>query len=102
MARAAFTAGVTAHQLRQILGDCQTKTGATVLTRGAGVRLLKGVEEFVGGIRRDANPRILDFESDPGIVRRLFLNEGSQRHLACRGEFDGIACIVEQGLSKSC
>src|SRR5207342_2332437 len=69
-----------AQQIGKLAADCEAKAGATVLSAGAGVGLLEGLENHLLLFGRNADAGIGDFEGNNAL--RL-AEDGMARGPAC-------------------
>src|SRR5262245_27082430 len=102
--RSAFYRDGSTHESHQTGSDCQPQTGAAVLSRGGRVLLLKGVEDALLLVNRNADPGIAYCEADAnwlgGRIPRIGENGYTHDDFALIGEFDCVTNQIEEHLPQ--
>ncbi|MPN52007.1 hypothetical protein SDC9_199659 [bioreactor metagenome] len=65
------------------------------------VGLFEGIEQAVDRFRRNADAGVADFETDQHRRRLGVDDPGAQQDAAVLGEFERVACVVEQRLLQT-
>ena len=97
----AFHAHVALHQQGQTFGDGQAKSGTAVLARGAGVCLLKALEQPALLFQREAYAGIGDSDVKQQFLRMALLDTNHNVYLAAVGELQRIVGIVDDDLAQT-
>ena len=92
---------VAAHQASQPMTNGQPQTGTAEGARGRAVGLLEGIEEPWQHIGSNADPTVLNLETQEQRTRVVFRHGGANDDLALLGELDGVADIVDEDLPQS-
>ena len=98
--RRALDAHLSAHQLRQLLGDGEPQASTTLPARGLGIALFEDFEQALHCFGRDADARVRDRELHQQVFAIVFKELGAQQDTTFIGELDGIVGVVEQGLAQ--
>ena len=89
-----------AHELSQLLGDAQPQAGATESSGGAGISLGERLEQRRQAIGLDADTGVCHFEAQ-SLALGSAGPAGTDDHLACGRELDGVAREVHQHLANA-
>ena len=103
VARCARHADGAAHQLRQMFGNCQAESSASVFARGGNIRLTEWREQFCQreGINADAG--VGNRKPVPGAACGRFTHERRyfDNDLSARGEFNRVAEQIAEQLPQA-
>src|SRR4029077_14183651 len=96
----AFDPDFPSHHADEPAGYGEPEARSPIFSRGGGIRLGKWIEDRLQFFVRNPDPRVRDYKVQSVIVLTDRFHLDLYGHLALVGEFNGVACQVDNDLTQ--